>query len=362
MPKLLIVSTKNNKESQLTGGNVVIKRNIDIFTNAFAANNTDTYFIEYYQSKALSFLYSFFGFSDGLTPAIMKDLEKRSLNYDYVFFNTTRLGCALRRISRYSNTLVFAHNAEFEFTKQYLRSMGLLQKLLHLPLLYSVFSNEKKSLKYAKLLFALNQRDSDAFFKRYSRKADYFLPISFRDTFYCNRKLNPAEDRFLLFVGSDFYGNTEGLFWFIENVLEELPITLKVVGSGMDAYKGKYPDKKVEFLGFIADLNTFYNLALAVILPIFSGSGMKTKTAEALMFGKYIFGTKEAFEGYDLDFNRVGGICASKDEFVSILTRFINETQSVFNDYSRDIFKKKYETGIVSDGLKLFLESRLGRD
>jgi len=37
-----------------------------------------------------------------------------------------------------------------------------------------------------------------------------------------------------------------------------------------------------------------------VILPIISGSGMKTKTAEALMYGKSIIGIKEAFEGYKM--------------------------------------------------------------
>lgn len=38
-----------------------------------------------------------------------------------------------------------------------------------------------------------------------------------------------------------------------------------------------------------------------MVMPIFSGSGMKVKTAEALMYGKFLIGTKEAFEGYEID-------------------------------------------------------------
>ena len=41
--------------------------------------------------------------------------------------------------------------------------------------------------------------------------------------------------------------------------------------------------------------------AALVIAPIFDGSGMKTKVAEALMHGKHVVGTPEAFSGYAAD-------------------------------------------------------------
>ena len=41
---------------------------------------------------------------------------------------------------------------------------------------------------------------------------------------------------------------------------------------------------------------------------------MKVKTCEALMFGKNIIGTKEAFEGYELDYQKVGAMCNTKEE------------------------------------------------
>jgi hypothetical protein len=36
---------------------------------------------------------------------------------------------------------------------------------------------------------------------------------------------------------------------------------------------------------------------------------MKVKTCESLMFGKNIFATTEAFEGYELDYDKVGALC-----------------------------------------------------
>ena len=47
-----------------------------------------------------------------------------------------------------------------------------------------------------------------------------------------------------------------------------------------------------------------------MLFPIFEGSGMKLKTCEALMFGKNIIGTPEAFAGYDIDdYTNVGACC-----------------------------------------------------
>lgn len=43
---------------------------------------------------------------------------------------------------------------------------------------------------------------------------------------------------------------------------------------------------------------------------------MKIKTCEGLMFGKNILGTSKAFEGYDLNYCKVGAVCNTKEEFI----------------------------------------------
>ena len=53
----------------------------------------------------------------------------------------------------------------------------------------------------------------------------------------------------------NFFGNTDGLFWFIENCLDSIDCKLRVVGNGMDLFKDKYPEKNVEFIGFVPDLS-----------------------------------------------------------------------------------------------------------
>ena len=71
----------------------------------------------------------------------------------------------------------------------------------------------------------------------------------------------------------------------------------------------------IEIYSNVPDLNPFFDDADFVVLPILSGSGMKVKTAESLMNGKFIIGTDEAFRGYDIT-EKVGVICNSAQEFI----------------------------------------------
>ena len=116
----------------------------------------------------------------------------------------------------------------------------------------------------------------------------------------------------------------------------------------MEKYKEKFEkmNSKVKVLGTVDSLDEYYLNADVVIAPIFSGGGMKVKTAEALSYGKTIFGTKEAFEGYEVDYDKIGGLCNTKEEFIEKINKYIKwweeNNKPKFNEYSKTIFKEKY--------------------
>ena len=75
-------------------------------------------------------------------------------------------------------------------------------------------------------------------------------------------------------------------------------ILLTIVGKGFDEVVGLVgPNIKVH--GYVTNLSAFYNQADIVLNPIFSGSGMKTKVAEALYYGKPVLSTQMGLSGYD---------------------------------------------------------------
>ena len=100
--------------------------------------------------------------------------------------------------------------------------------------------------------------------------------------------------------------------------------------------------KDIEVVSDAPDLRPYFEEADFMILPVFAGSGMKIKTCESLMYGKNILASDESFEGYHLDFERVGGLCNTPQEYIDRIRHFIEHPVKRFNAYSRESFLKNH--------------------
>lgn len=103
----------------------------------------------------------------------------------------------------------------------------------------------------------------------------------------------------------------------------------------------------------VPDLAPFFEEADFMVFPIFSGSGMKVKTCEALMYGKNILGTTETFEGYELDTSLCGRLCNTAKEYIEAINYFAENSVPKYNTYSRSIFENNYSNSFA---LKAFRE------
>jgi hypothetical protein len=56
------------------------------------------------------------------------------------------------------------------------------------------------------------------------------------------------------------------------------------------------------------------------------------------MYGKNIIGTKETFEGFNLDTDKVGGLCNTPKEFIDRINYFIHHPVTRYNPYAREVF------------------------
>ena len=106
----------------------------------------------------------------------------------------------------------------------------------------------------------------------------------------------------------------------MENVAAASPLKILVVGKGFENWKSNLErNGNVEVIGGVDSVVPWYLGASFVVAPIFDGSGMKTKVAEALMFGKRIVGTPEAFTGYEEHLAEIGVVCRTSDEFIAAM-------------------------------------------
>ena len=189
--------------------------------------------------------------------------------------------------------------------------------------------------------------------KYYKKRADYILPITFEDREFIVSKECTTEQVDLLYVGSYLAHNYQGLVWFIKEVMPHVKARLVVVGRGMENLASKISmSQNIHIVGTVDSLEEYYLNADAVVMPIFMGGGMKVKTAEAMMYGKTIFASKEALQGYDVEGTKNIVECNSKEQFINkINNRFESSINRKFNHDVRDIFLNKYCTEKYLKGL-----------
>lgn len=292
-----------------------------------------------------------YGHTNDLWGKIKEFSQKK---YDFVFFDGSYYGKYVEFFNKMGvPSLVFFHNVEYDFYRTKYKSNKSVTNFI---LIYYIRYNERLSLKNAYKLITLNSRDSISLEKNYGKRAHLILPTSY-PMINVTELCKPYKgERFLLFVGADFCANNEGISWFIENVMPYVNIQLVVVGSCCKIVQRMVPlfeSYNTKLLGFVDDLDSLYKTASGVVCPIFTGSGMKTKTIEALRYGKTVFGTSEAFMGVEADFDKIGGLCNSADSFI----KRINEWDfDVFNENSYNLFLTQFSDKNVYEKFSQFVE------
>ena len=204
---------------------------------------------------------------------------------------------------------------------------------------------EKKAVRFSDKIICLSERDSNLLKIIYGRNATHKSAMALEDKLPSNflNLLRPPRQKYALFVGGDFYANRVGISWFVKNVAPRIHFKVYVVGKGLERYKQELElVGNVEVIGAVDSLAEWYLNAHFVIAPIFDGSGMKTKVAEALMYGKKVIGTPEAFSGYEDDVDKIGKICRTKDEFVRAIKLADDMVELIFDIELRAIYEKKY--------------------
>ncbi|WP_373213979.1 glycosyltransferase family 4 protein [Fusobacterium mortiferum] len=299
---------------------------------------------------------SFNGQTKEIEQKIFKIIEDKKI--DKIVFDGSTFGNLARKIKKqYSNKeiITFFHNIERNYFKERIKVEGITRSIL-LP---SIIHNENLCVKYSDKLILLNKRDINELEKIYNDKLEnkkiYEIPIYLEDRYDPTIELKKCDYDYL-FIGSGFYANIHGISWFIENVLPNIEGKLLVIGKGMEVLREKYKDsEKLEIKGTVENIDEYYYEDNIIVSPIFYGSGMKTKTIEALMFNKTIIGTSEAFIGINTDRLNQNDycICNIKESFIEN----INKMKKIKNNNkNRKLYEENYSSRANIKLLKEIME------
>lgn len=353
MSKLLFIRYKKS-ENILEGGEQGSQKNYNALCAVLGKENISTIYIhdegkrhKFYE-YILGVLLFPFGYWFGLTPWRVNKIVSTVMQYDFLYVDRSLFGIISKKAKKAGykgKVITFFHNVEKLYFEAKIGNRPWKRLIVN-----CAFKNDLWSCEWSDRIIALNKRDSNLLFDFYGRKADVLIPVMFRDKY--DRVEYPTEMTLkkpvCFFLGAYFTANNEGIEWFVKNVFPFVNISLKIVGKNMDKLKVcDWLSPDIEVIANAVSLEEHFEAADIMILPIFKGSGMKVKTCEALMYGKNIIASDEAWEGYELDYDLSGAKCNTAEEFIKKIKDFEENPRPRFNKYSRMVFVEKYSDNLA---------------
>ncbi|WP_035771359.1 glycosyltransferase [Butyrivibrio sp. FCS006] len=369
MKKGLFITDKDILNEIQNGGARVGKRNLDYLCKCLGPSNV--YIIQIADNITASDLAirqvgclgkSFLRVSSvfesvianlSLRKSYLLSTEKHILSYvksiindiDVVFMDSSLYGALARKIRQLRKIpiIIYMHNIEHDYS---LRKVQL-EGIKYLPAFFSSSYNERLVMKCSNYIICITERDSSRAEELYKIKPNLILPVTFKDEykFFARKGVRErVHKKNILFIGSLFPPNYQGVTWFVENVMPKIPdIVLTIVGKGFETKKRQLERENVIVIGSVNDLTLYYQSFPIIVMPILCGDGMKVKTAEALMFGKIIVATDEALVGYDVSDSQDIFRCNTSEEFVSCLSELFQRSTFPVSETNRQLFLEKYE-------------------
>ncbi len=350
--KVLFIAGGDLLKNYKSGGEQVCRRNIDCLCELYGKENIHFLFFSEWKGECPKncnifprlrrwkvLLALFMGHKMYYPWNEKKILDRiRDISPDIIFFDGISIGSILPKIPDGIYTVVFEHNCERKFVRNQVRHEGII----YFPEFLVISACERIAVKECNLLICINERDRKDIHHLYSRTADLLLPVTFEGSLQ-KEKIVPNAKKELIFIGSNFKPNLEGIRWFVDNVMSVLEdYQLYIVGKNFEKERKKLERNNVTVVGTVENLEEYYYRYQVIVMPIFYGSGMKVKTAEAMMYGKTILATDEALEGYDTE--TVKGIfrCNTKEEFITCLHSLFAEDIPTFQEEVYQNYLNKY--------------------
>ena len=181
---------------------------------------------------------------------------------------------------------------------------------------------------------------------------------------YNNHKID--ENKISLFhIGSmNWQPNIEGMMWFLENVWKKVAekysqLTLVLAGKENKAIFGNKNFKNVQVFDFVEDAQQFINEHDVMIVPLFSGSGMRIKIMEGLALGKPIITTTIGAEGIEITDKENIFIANTPETMIQAIDFCVNHIEKCeeIGKNARKLIETKYTQKIITKNLITYLQT-----
>ncbi|MCB0510423.1 MAG: glycosyltransferase, partial [Bacteroidetes bacterium] len=236
---------------------------------------------------------------------------------------------------------------------------NFLKKMyIHIVLKRQLKRYEKRKVKKMDGVIAISPVD-ELYFRNLGVKNLMVLPIAVE---VLKSSLRP--NIFSIgFLGSlDWLPNLRGVEWFLKEVWQEFQAKypeakISLAGRNFPANLYKLPYKNIFVLGEIDNSSSFIAKQSLMIVPLFSGSGMRVKIIEAMANSKCVLTTSIGAEGILYENHKNIYIADSKEEWLKALSLFYENRNKLdeIGQEAASLVKEKYSLESHAKQLMAFL-------
>lgn len=257
-------------------------------------------------------------------------------SYDIIQLETSYLGIYIDTIIKHCNAKVVlrSHNLEYEIwerisdnTKRGLKSWYLNKCAERL------FDFEVSSLDDYDLLVTISDQDVIKYKQLGYSKNCISSPAGLNLPDYAVSALNSKNS--LSFIGSlDWIPNLNGLQWFVENVWDKVHqvhqnLHFHVAGRNLNSSFLNTARAGIKLEGEVECAKEFISSHNIMIVPLFSGSGIRIKILEGMALGRTIISTSIGAEGIGGENGKHYLLADNEEEFQKAISKCMDDPRMV---------------------------------
>lgn len=231
--------------------------------------------------------------------------------FDIIHVETVFLGAYVDVIRRYSDAgiVLRSHNVESEIWKRIAENTSsfLFKKYLENQV-KRLDAFERWAIQLFDYVLTISDKDKQHFQAWFPDLRMTTIPVSLDLEAleqYRGRQENVTGKLRIGFIGSlDWMPNVEGVSWFIKEVIpylltQKVDFVFNIAGRNMPGYFKDMATDYIHVAGEVDDARSFVSGQDIIVVPLFSGSGMRVKIVEAMSVGKVVVSTGIGLEGVD---------------------------------------------------------------
>ena len=333
--------TENSEASSLAHYNRVITHHIDtrikpipLLVNLL---REDSYNIERF-------------FNQEFAKVLVRVLE--GSDFDYVQLETLYMTPYIETIQAHSNAKIClrSHNLEYEIWKDLASETVNPPKSWYYNLCAArLLREEIKGFDSYNLLLSIAHTDLVKYRELGYNGRSISTPVGLDMENYSYREERPSNRNFKFgFIGSlDWRPNIEGLRWFFDEVWSKVAMTYPEAEfhlAGRNGTADLVPTNStgVTFHGEVDEAQEFMQTLDMLLVPLFSGSGIRVKILESMAVGTPVASTPKGFEGISVNHGSEAFVFESDTDLLLLI---------------QDVLHKNYNLGKVALEARSLVES-----